>query len=118
MLYTQFNMDDALEVRYEEGLEEGLERGIQQGLKQGIQQGLEQGLAQGLTQGIQQGLSQGERRLMIRLVCGKLRKGESSEKIAGDLLADRKEIDRICEAYMKYGQDEAVLFDKLDKVLH
>ena len=98
MLYTQFNMDDALEVRYEEGLEEGLERGLEQG--------------------IQQGLSQGERRLMIRLVCGKLRRGESPEKIAEDLLADREEIDRICEAYAKYGQDEAVLFDKLDKVLH
>ena len=94
MLYTQFNMDDALEVRYEEGLEEGLE------------------------QGIKQGLSQGERRLLIRQVCGKLRRGESPEKIAEDLLADREEIDWICEAYTKYGQDETVLFDKLDKVLH
>ena len=79
MLYTQFNMDDALEVRYEEGLEEG------------------------------------ERRLLIRLVCGKLQKGESPEKIAVDLLADRKEIDRICEAYTKYGPDETVLFDKLER---
>ena len=99
MLYTQFNMDDALEVRYEEGLEEGLERGIQQGLEQGIKQGL----------------SQGERRLLIRQVCGKLRKGESPEKIAEDLLAGRAEIDRICEAYAKYGPDETVLFDKLKK---
>ena len=79
MLYTQFNMDDALEVRYEEGLEEG------------------------------------ERRLLIRLVCGKLRKGENPEKIAEDLLAGRAEIDWICEAYAKYGPDETVLFDKLKK---
>lgn len=27
MLFTQFNMDDALEVRYEEGIEEGREEG-------------------------------------------------------------------------------------------
>lgn len=28
MLFTQFNMDDALEVRYEEGIEKGIEKGI------------------------------------------------------------------------------------------
>ena len=27
MLFTQFNMEDALEVRYEEGLEDGIEKG-------------------------------------------------------------------------------------------
>lgn len=27
MLYTQFNLDDALKVRYEEGVEDGIERG-------------------------------------------------------------------------------------------
>ncbi len=97
MLYTQFNMDDALEVRYEEGLEEGLERGIQQGLEQGIKQGL----------------SQGERRLLIRLVYGKLRKGENPEKIAEDLLADRKEIDRICQICKECGFDEEAIFKKL-----
>ena len=85
MLYTQFNMDDALEVRYEEGLEEGLERGI----------------------------SQGERRLLIRQVCGKLRRGESPEKIAEDLLADREEIDRICQLCKECGSDEEAIFKKL-----
>ena len=86
MLYTQFNMDDALEVRYEEGLEDGLERGI----------------------------SQGERCLLIRQVCGKLRKGESPEKIAEDLLADREEIDRIREAYAECGPDEKAVYEKLE----
>ena len=36
MLFTQFNMDDALAVRYEEGVEDGLERGIEQGIERGI----------------------------------------------------------------------------------
>ena len=91
MLYTQFNMDDALKVRYEEGLEDGLE------------------------QGMAQGIDRGEHRLLIRQVCGKLRKGENSEKIAEDLLADREEIDRIREAYAEYGPDAAVLFDRLER---
>jgi predicted transposase/invertase (TIGR01784 family) len=33
MLYTEWNMDDALAVRYEEGHEEGLEEGIEKGLE-------------------------------------------------------------------------------------
>jgi len=28
MLYTEFNMEDALEVRFEEGVEKGIEKGI------------------------------------------------------------------------------------------
>ena len=71
MLFTQFNMDDALEVRYEEGVEDGMERGLEQGRRQGLTQGLEQGLEQGRTQG--------ERRLLIHLVCGKLQKGEKPD---------------------------------------
>ncbi len=85
MLFTQFNMDDALAVRYEEGVEDGIERGIEQG----------------------------ERRLLIRLVCGKLQKGESPEKIAEDLLADREEIARICEAYRECGPEEAAVCERL-----
>ncbi len=101
MLYTQFNMDDALEVRYEEGVEDGMERGLTQGRKQGMEQGLEQGISQGI--------SQGERRLLIRQVCGKLEKGESPEKIAEDLLADEAQIRRICEAYAACGPEETAV---------
>ncbi len=41
MLFTEFNMDDALRVRgeerFEEGLQEGMEKGLQKGLQTGIQ---------------------------------------------------------------------------------
>lgn len=33
MLFTQFNMEDALEVRYEEGVEQGIQQGIEEGGK-------------------------------------------------------------------------------------
>ena len=87
MLYTQFNMDDALEVRYEEGVEDGIE----------------------------QGMERGEHRLLVRLVCGKLQMGESPEKIAADLLADREEIDRICRAYEECGPEEAAVLERLEE---
>ena len=93
MLFTQFNMDDALAVRYEEGLEDGIE------------QGMERGLAQGLTQGKQQ--------LLVHQVCRKLQRGESPQKIAADLLADEKEIARICEAYVSCGPEESAVYEKL-----
>jgi len=32
MLMNEWNWDDALDVRYEEGREEGLERGLEQGM--------------------------------------------------------------------------------------
>ena len=35
MLYTEWNMDDALAVRYEEGHEEGIEEGIEKGREEG-----------------------------------------------------------------------------------
>ena len=97
MLYTQFNMDDALEVRYEEGVEDGLAQGIERGL----------------AQGMERGRTQGERHLLIRQVCGKLKKGESPEKIAEDLLTDREEIDRICEVYAECGPEENAVYEKL-----
>ena len=39
MLYTEWNMDDALAVRYEEGHEEGLEEGIEKGRAEGWEEG-------------------------------------------------------------------------------
>ncbi len=95
MLFTQFNMDDALEVRYEEGVEDGMERG--------------------LTQGLEQGRTQGERRLLVHLVCGKLQKGESVERIAEDLLADEAQIRRICEAIAACGPEETDISRWLEK---
>ena len=110
MLFTQFNMDDALEVRYEEGVEDGMERGLEQGRRQGLTQGLEQGLEQGRTQG--------ERRLLIHQVCGKLQKGEKPEKIAEDLLADEAQIRRICEAIAACGPEETAVSRWLEETYH
>ena len=85
MLYTQFNMDDALDVRYEEGVEDGR--------------------AEGETEG--------ELRLLIRLVCAKLHRGDTPDKIAEDLLADPKQIDRICSAAETCGFDENAVYENL-----
>ena len=41
MLMTEWNWDDALAVRYEEGWEEGREEGLQRGLIKGLEQGRE-----------------------------------------------------------------------------
>lgn len=43
MLFTQFNMDDALEVRYEEGFEDGTEKGKMQMLIQIVCRKLQRG---------------------------------------------------------------------------
>ena len=126
MLFTQFNMDDALEVRYEEGVEDGMERGLEQGRKQGLkrgmakglEQGLERGLTQGLAQGLEQGRTQGERRLLIHQVWGKLQKGEKPEKIAEDLLADEAQINRICEAIEACGPEETAISRWLEETYH
>jgi len=48
MLYTEWNWDTALEVRYEEGVEDGIERGIEQGIEKNRQYVLEL-LKQGLS---------------------------------------------------------------------
>ena len=39
MLYTEWNWDDALAVRYEEGKEDGLDEGIEKGKAEGIEKG-------------------------------------------------------------------------------
>ena len=39
MLMTEWNWDDALAVRFEEGREEGMEAGIERGIEQGLEQG-------------------------------------------------------------------------------
>ena len=44
MLYTEWNWDTALEVRYEEGVEDGVERGIEKN-RQYVLEMLNQGLS-------------------------------------------------------------------------
>jgi nucleoside-diphosphate-sugar epimerase len=40
MLNVEFKLEDALAVRFEEGLEEGIEKGLEKGLKEGVEKGL------------------------------------------------------------------------------
>ena len=42
MLITEWNMDDALAVRYAEGMEEGLEEGLERGMDEGLEKGMEE----------------------------------------------------------------------------
>ena len=50
MLFTQFNMEDALAVRYEEGVEDGIERGIERGRAEGMETGLTRGKAEDILE--------------------------------------------------------------------
>ncbi|MCL2008357.1 MAG: hypothetical protein FWG77_09755 [Treponema sp.] len=63
MLMVEWNMDDALAVRYEEGVEDGLEKGIEIGVEKGIEIGVEKGkqeLQKYVLELIAQGLSSEE----------------------------------------------------------
>jgi predicted transposase/invertase (TIGR01784 family) len=51
MLLTEWNWDDALAVRYEEGLETGMEKGLEKGLERGREEGLEKGREEGRLEG-------------------------------------------------------------------
>lgn len=61
MLFTQWNLEDALEVRYEEGLEDGFENGFKDGAEKGKMLNV------------------------IQLVMKKLQKGKSLEQIADEV---------------------------------
>jgi predicted transposase/invertase (TIGR01784 family) len=37
MLFTEFSMDDALRIRFEEGMETGIEKGIEKGVEIGTE---------------------------------------------------------------------------------
>ena len=47
MLITEWNMDDALAVRYEEGLGRGREEGLEMGMEKGLEQTARNALAKG-----------------------------------------------------------------------
>ena len=70
MLFTQFNLDDAMEVRYEEGVEDGIEKGIERG----------------------------ELLKLIQQVQRKQQKGLSIEDIAADLEEEQSLIEKISAA--------------------
>lgn len=78
MLFTQFNVDDALEVSYEEGYEDGFENGR----------------------------TEGEIRKLIHLVCRMLQKGKEAAVIAGELEEEPVMIEEIATAVRERGFDD------------
>jgi len=52
MLLTEWNWDDALAVRYEEGMEDGLEKGMEKGREETARNALAQGLSMEIVQKI------------------------------------------------------------------
>ena len=52
MLYVEWDQEEALAVRYEEGREQGIEQGIEQGMERGRGQGLEQTARNALAEGV------------------------------------------------------------------
>lgn len=80
MLFTEFNVDDALEVRYEEGMEKGLEKGMEKG----------------------------EHTKLIQQVLRKLEKGKLPAEIAEDLDEDAAMIQQICQAAGQCGSEPNV----------
>jgi hypothetical protein len=63
MLFTEWNWDDALAVRFEEGREEGWEQGREEGWEQGREEGWEQGREEGWEQGREEGWEQGREKI-------------------------------------------------------
>ena len=53
MLYTEFKLDDALAVRYEEGREEGINEGLTEGREKGLAEGIAEGRAEGQREKLQ-----------------------------------------------------------------
>ena len=51
MLITEWKMEDALAVRYEEGMEKGIEKGIVKGIEKGIVKGMKKGIVKGMAKG-------------------------------------------------------------------
>jgi hypothetical protein len=47
MLITEWNWDDALAVRYSEGMEKGMEKGMERGMERGMEKGIERGMEKG-----------------------------------------------------------------------
>ncbi|MDR1506360.1 MAG: hypothetical protein LBI67_04595, partial [Treponema sp.] len=55
MLLTEWNWDDALAVREEEGRQEGIEQGLEKGREEGREEGLEMGREEGREEGLEMG---------------------------------------------------------------
>jgi len=52
MLLTEWNLDDAKQVWYEEGMEKGLEEGLEKGREEGLEKGREETARNALAEGL------------------------------------------------------------------
>ena len=59
MLFTEWNMEEALAVTAEEARAEGIARGKADGLAEGMARGKADGLAEGITRGMAKGKAEG-----------------------------------------------------------
>ena len=93
MLYTQFNMEDALRIRGEEEYDDGLKAG--------------------LAQGRSEGLSKGENLKLIQQVTKKAQKGKTPSQIADDLEEDISVIQPICDIAAECDFDSEIIYKRL-----
>lgn len=91
MLFTQFNMEDALEANYEEGVEDGI------------------------VIGKERGIVIGELQTLMQLVIKKLAKDKSPEIIADELETDLNTVKKICDAVQTHGADLETLLKILSE---
>ena len=89
MIFTQFNMEDALKYNYEEGVEDGVEIGKEIGVELGKE------------------LS------VIRLICSKLQKGKSQEAIAEALELAQEYVEKVQAVAQACGYDEEKIYRML-----
>jgi predicted transposase/invertase (TIGR01784 family) len=57
MLMTEWNLEDAKQVWYEEGMEEGLEKGLEKGREEGLERGREEGREEIARNALAEGVS-------------------------------------------------------------
>jgi predicted transposase/invertase (TIGR01784 family) len=57
MLLTEWNLEDAKQVWYEDGLIDGMEKGLEKGMEKGLEKGMEKGLEQTARKALAEGLS-------------------------------------------------------------
>ena len=57
MLLTEWNWDEALATRFQEGREEGIEAGREEGLEAGVEKGREEGREETARNALAQGFS-------------------------------------------------------------
>jgi predicted transposase/invertase (TIGR01784 family) len=79
MLITEWNMDDALAVRFEEGMERGMERCMDRGRERGREEGVKEGREEGVKDAARKALAEGASIEFVKKITG------LDEKVVKDL---------------------------------